>query len=55
MNVLALDPSLSSTGYSIIDSKTKKILVKGKIKTKRTTININCTDDRIQEITERNI
>lgn len=50
MNVLALDPSLSSTGYSIIDSKTKKILVKGKIQTKRTTININCTDDRIQEI-----
>lgn len=46
MIVLALDPSLSSTGYAFINSNDKKILIKGKIVTKSK----ETTDDRIQKI-----
>ena len=46
MYILSLDPSLSSTGYSIIDSHTKELIQKGKI---NTSSKYN-TDDRIQLI-----
>ena len=45
MKILALDPSLSSTGYAIIDDK-KNLIAKGKINTDKK----YSTDDRIQEI-----
>lgn len=45
MNILSLDPSLSSTGYSIINSK-KELLLKGRYQT----TNKNTTDERIQMI-----
>lgn len=46
MHILSLDPSLSSTGYAIIDSCTKKLILKGKINTSSK----YSTDDRIQLI-----
>ena len=46
MFVLGLDPSLSSTGYAIIDTDTKQLIYKGKINT----TNKLSTDDRILTI-----
>ena len=46
MNILALDPSLSSTGYAIINSDTKEIIRKGRF----VTTNKDDTDSRIQKI-----
>ena len=46
MNILALDPSLSSTGFAVIDSISKKLIVESKI----TTVNKDNTDTRIQTI-----
>lgn len=44
--ILALDPSLSSTGYAFIDLNNKSIVTKGRI----TTSSKYSTDDRIQLI-----
>lgn len=46
MVILSLDPSLSSTGYAVIESDTKRLVCKGKINTSSK----DTTDDRIQEI-----
>ena len=46
MFVLALDPSLSSTGYAVIESESKTLLYRGKI----TSSDKLSTDDRIQLI-----
>lgn len=46
MNLLSIDPSLSSTGYAIIDNETYEILEKGRI----TTNNKLHTDDRVISI-----
>ena len=46
MPILSLDPSLSSTGYAIIDQSTKQLLYRGKI----TSSSKLSTDDRIQLI-----
>ena len=46
MKILALDPSLSSTGYAVIDSETQELIIKGKINTSSK----NTTDDRIYNI-----
>ena len=46
MNILGIDPSLSSTGYAIVDSDTKELIKKGRICTFKT----DSTDDRIQKI-----
>ena len=47
--ILALDPSLSSTGYALINSEDLSILTKGRIITKKDKVFDN-TDDRIQDI-----
>ena len=44
MLILSLDPSLSSTGYAIIESGNKELITKGKINTSPK----YSTDDRIQ-------
>ena len=49
MLVLSLDPSLSSTGYAIIDSDTLKLICKGKLNTSSK----DTTDDRIEQIVNR--
>ena len=49
MVILALDPSLSSTGYAVIESDTRRLVCKGKINTSTK----DSTDDRIQEIIYR--
>jgi crossover junction endodeoxyribonuclease RuvC len=46
MLIFSIDPSLSSTGYAIIDGECKKLIDKGKINT----TNKYSTDDRIQMI-----
>ena len=46
MLILSLDPSLSSTGYAIIESGNKGLITKGKINTSPK----YSTDDRIQSI-----
>lgn len=46
MKILGIDPSLSSTGYAIIDSDTKELIKKGRYCTFKT----DSTDDRIQKI-----
>ncbi len=46
MNVLALDPSLSSTGYAIIDSTNNRLITKGRV----TTSSKDDTDTRVQII-----
>lgn len=46
MLILSLDPSLSSTGYAVIDSDTLKLVCKGKINTSAK----DSTDDRIEQI-----
>ena len=46
MLILSLDPSLSSTGYAVIESDTKKLVCKGKINTSAK----DPTDDRIEQI-----
>lgn len=46
MFILSLDPSLSSTGYAVIESQSKTLLYRGKI----TSSDKLSTDDRIQLI-----